>query len=334
MTNRNDENRERVEGARGQEAGRQRDDQNRGNRQENSGGSENRWRGNQESYGDSQSRNMNPDFQDSEDWRTGDDSRYGSDRGGSYGNQSSYGNQGWMGGNQPGEQRGWESGQGSYGQNSGWGGNQSESGSGNTSGGRRGYSDSRQGGFRQGMSPNFNRQNEWSSNHGVGIGLGGAESSEYSNASPAGSYYDHTRGGSMGSGMMGGGTGHYGGGISQYGEQQGQHAGRGPKGYKRSDERIKEDVNERLTHDAHIDAGDIEVNVKDGEVTLTGMVDGRHTKRRAEDVIENVSGVREIHNQLRVRSGQDIGNGVGMTTGSNKQGQANKETAGTGSSKT
>lgn len=80
----------------------------------------------------------------------------------------------------------------------------------------------------------------------------------------------------------------------------GPHAGRGPRGYQRSDERIREDVNERLTDHPDIDASEIEVRVDNGEVTLIGAVEDRRTKRLAEDVAESVSGVRDVHNQLRI----------------------------------
>ena len=80
----------------------------------------------------------------------------------------------------------------------------------------------------------------------------------------------------------------------------GPHRGRGPKGYKRSDERIHEDVCERLTEDPFIDASNVEVVVKDGEVTLTGTVSSRGLKRRAEDLAELASGVGHVQNNLRV----------------------------------
>ncbi|HET6576938.1 MAG TPA: BON domain-containing protein [Gemmatimonadales bacterium] len=91
---------------------------------------------------------------------------------------------------------------------------------------------------------------------------------------------------------------------SQQEIRRGQFAGRGPKGYKRGDDRIREDVNEELTRNPDIDATDIEVKVENGEVTLTGTVDQRRTKRLAEDLAERCSGVREVHNQLRVNRGQ------------------------------
>lgn len=80
----------------------------------------------------------------------------------------------------------------------------------------------------------------------------------------------------------------------------GAFAGRGPKGYRRADERIQDDVCERLTEDPEVDASEIEVQVQEGEVTLEGTVDSRRTKRRAEDVIESISGITEIHNRLRI----------------------------------
>jgi osmotically-inducible protein OsmY len=78
------------------------------------------------------------------------------------------------------------------------------------------------------------------------------------------------------------------------------HRGKGPKGYQRSDERIRELVCEALTEHDEIDASNIEVSVADGEVTLKGMVEHRHAKRLAEDIIESISGVRDIHNQIRI----------------------------------
>jgi len=77
-------------------------------------------------------------------------------------------------------------------------------------------------------------------------------------------------------------------------------AGRGPRGYQRSDERIREDINDRLTEDWYIDASDVEVSVNNCTVTLSGRVDTRGEKRRAEDLVESVSGVKDVSNQLSV----------------------------------
>ena len=85
------------------------------------------------------------------------------------------------------------------------------------------------------------------------------------------------------------------------------HYGKGPRGYIRSDERIREDVNDRLTDDWQLDASDIEVEVGNGEVALNGMVWTRANKRRAEELAETVSGVRHVQNNLRAQEGQGAG---------------------------
>ena len=81
--------------------------------------------------------------------------------------------------------------------------------------------------------------------------------------------------------------------------------GRGPKGYRRSDERIREDVNDRLTDHQYLDASDIDVTVKEGEVTLSGKVFDRTDKRLAEDVAESVTGVKNVLNNLRTDKNWD-----------------------------
>ena len=83
-------------------------------------------------------------------------------------------------------------------------------------------------------------------------------------------------------------------------DQQRPHRGKGPKGYRRSDERIKEDINDRLS-EGYLDATDITVAVENGEVTLSGTVNSRADKRRAEDIAEYVSGVSNVENRLRVK---------------------------------
>ena len=43
------------------------------------------------------------------------------------------------------------------------------------------------------------------------------------------------------------------------------------------------------------------MTVSNGEVTLTGDVEERWDKRRAEDLAEDVAGVREVHNNIRIQ---------------------------------
>lgn len=78
------------------------------------------------------------------------------------------------------------------------------------------------------------------------------------------------------------------------------YAGSGPKNYHRSDERIYEEICEILTLDPDIDASGIEVEVKDGEVTLRGTVETKTLRGYAEDAIEHVFGVKGVHNLIEV----------------------------------
>jgi CBS domain-containing protein len=90
------------------------------------------------------------------------------------------------------------------------------------------------------------------------------------------------------------------------------HRGRGPRGYRRSDDRILEDINERLLEDPEVDATNIEIDVQNGEVTLSGTVGSRYDRRRAEDIVESVSGIRHIQNNLRIFQELTTGNASGI----------------------
>jgi len=85
------------------------------------------------------------------------------------------------------------------------------------------------------------------------------------------------------------------------------HRGHGPKDYVRSNERIRDDANDKLTDDWRVDASNITVSVKDGEVTLNGSVTSREAKRRAEDVVDDISGVKHVQNNLRVQTASASG---------------------------
>lgn len=125
-------------------------------------------------------------------------------------------------------------------------------------------------------------------------GSGGQQGWQGSSFGPSGSYGQGYGGWSP--------RGPYGQGGTPLG--RGPHAGKGPKGYKRSDERVREDACDLLERHPDIDASDIELTVEDGVVTLTGTVDERHTKRLVEDVIENLPGVKDVSNQLRISHGR------------------------------
>lgn len=85
-------------------------------------------------------------------------------------------------------------------------------------------------------------------------------------------------------------------------DHEGSHVGKGPRGYKRSDESIYEDVCQRLELSPEVDASEIEVSVKEGIVYLTGTVSDRRTKRIAELEVENISGVTDVQNRLSFSS--------------------------------
>ena len=85
-------------------------------------------------------------------------------------------------------------------------------------------------------------------------------------------------------------------------QRSGGYRGKGPKEYQRSEDRIREDVCDRLTDDDMLDATNINVQVQGNEVVLTGTVNNRDQKRRAEDVIESISGVRNVENRIRVEN--------------------------------
>ncbi len=85
-----------------------------------------------------------------------------------------------------------------------------------------------------------------------------------------------------------------------YNNWMGPYYGVGPEGYHRPDNRIWEDVNERLTEHGQLDPTDINVLVDDGVVTLQGTVQNRQEKRLAEQVADHVLGVQDVINQLKI----------------------------------
>jgi hypothetical protein len=85
-------------------------------------------------------------------------------------------------------------------------------------------------------------------------------------------------------------------------EQAQDFRGRGPRGYRRSDARIREELGERMLDDSDLDASGIEIEVEDREVRLEGTVADRAARRRAEDIAEAISGVEHVQNNLRVEA--------------------------------
>jgi osmotically-inducible protein OsmY len=98
-----------------------------------------------------------------------------------------------------------------------------------------------------------------------------------------------------------------------------RRAFQGLKGYTRSDDRIREDVCDRLnaiSRRAGVDVSNVEVRVQDGEVTLAGSIEDRQHKHRLENAAEEVNGVKDVHNQIRVtRQHQEISTGATTLAG-------------------
>ncbi len=102
------------------------------------------------------------------------------------------------------------------------------------------------------------------------------------------------------------------------GSEKKGHFGKGPKGYRRSDDRIKEDVSEALFRDQNIDATDLEVEVKEGFVTLKGTIESREAKRAAEFCVEHLSGVQDVRNEITVKKNDASSSGDSFGAGSSQ----------------
>ena len=77
----------------------------------------------------------------------------------------------------------------------------------------------------------------------------------------------------------------------------------GPHYYqiKRSDEDIRADIHRALMFDTWVNAGKIDVDIKNGVVTLTGTVGSIVEKRAAGDDAWDVPGVLDVNNELIVK---------------------------------
>jgi osmotically-inducible protein OsmY len=227
----------------------------------------------------------------------------------------SYG--GWSGGGYEGGYEGWGGGpSGSY-----YGGAGSQQGFG-------------RGGFYGGQGGSYGSQMEGGEQHGwesYGQGRGRLASSGSSmgwqGQGPSGGMYGGRGiGGSMsGTGMAGSfagaGMGEMGG--QGFEAERRRNVGRGPKGYQRSDERIREEISDQLMQHPLIDASDVEIEVQGGEVTLKGNVEDRNMKRMLEDLAESVLGVKDVHNHVRAQPQQGQ-----LRNDQQRQGQLGQQSAG------
>lgn len=95
-------------------------------------------------------------------------------------------------------------------------------------------------------------------------------------------------------------------------DRRGPHRGRGPTGRSRSDADIAADLHEALAHDRYLDASDVDVVVKNGDIALSGSVPEADDRLRAEIHAQKVRGSRQIRNELRVASREGLGPTLGM----------------------
>jgi|KBSSwiStaDraftv2_1062776.scaffolds.fasta_scaffold08979_3 osmotically-inducible protein OsmY len=181
---------------------------------------------------------------------------------------------------------------------------------------------------RSGYENQYGRMGDWGSYEGRSSYSSGMGQGQYGGMGSGGNYsygsgnYGQERD-EMGRFTSGGMSGQYGSYGSQQGRSRGPHTGRGPKNYQRSEERIKEDVSECLENDGYLDASEIEVKVQNGIVTLSGSVDSREDKRRAEQLAEDCPGVKDVTNQLRVtQSGRESGTSQHQGSSSYQSGQS------------
>jgi hypothetical protein len=136
------------------------------------------------------------------------------------------------------------------------------------------------------------------------------------------------------------GYGHSGYGESAFygqGRRQQRRYPQGPKGYTRSDERLREDISERLMQAYDIDSSEVTVQVQVGKVVLEGTVPDRYMKHAIEDIADGAPGVQDVDNRIRVTSSsnrwgtsQDAGSVASNANNPVAGGSSNQSVSGTG----
>jgi hypothetical protein len=256
---------------------------------------------------------------------SGGPSRGGYGRQGGYGG---YGQSGWP--EAPGAPAGRGFGEGEYGQGSfsqGRPGQGPQGGYGQRSYGQGGYGESHQGPHRQVGQGSYGPSSGQGSEGAYGQGQGGSSQARHYPGPGEASRYGYGE-----EGRGGGWSSSQGGDFIARGmSQAGRQARRGPKGYKRSDERLKEDICEQLMLCTSVDSSEVTVEVQSGKVTLEGTVPERQMKHVIEDIADNCAGVEDVENRVRVsRSGS--GSEGEASTGSTSTSSTGSTYAGGGSS--
>ena len=70
--------------------------------------------------------------------------------------------------------------------------------------------------------------------------------------------------------------------------------------------------------DGYLDASEVEIDVSSGVVTLKGTVDSRDSKYQIEELAENIGGVKDVNNEIKIKreSDRESGDGAeGQTVG-------------------
>jgi osmotically-inducible protein OsmY len=67
-----------------------------------------------------------------------------------------------------------------------------------------------------------------------------------------------------------------------------------------ADNKIYDQVRQKLANDPDVRGAGLDVVVKNGEVTLTGTVHDEHAREKAEKITKKVKGVTSVINQLKL----------------------------------
>lgn len=74
----------------------------------------------------------------------------------------------------------------------------------------------------------------------------------------------------------------------------------------RPDAEVEADIEQALAASPVVDSPELEVEVSDGAVTLTGLADSDYERFRASEVVENVRGVRRVFNRIDVEEREGL----------------------------
>jgi hypothetical protein len=77
---------------------------------------------------------------------------------------------------------------------------------------------------------------------------------------------------------------------------------------------VLEEASQALEDHPEVDASEVEVSCSQGEIVLKGTVPERRMKRLAEECVEDLPGVRDVRNEIRV-SQQGEQRGEAQTAG-------------------